>query len=227
MSIDYREYFAGQCFGSMALSEETCNAELFGDDVDTELEEHLDEELFGATAKRMNRKDAFEKAVKNFKKNHVITKGKYGKYKMSLKFAEKNPTLLEKAKLDLRKAKNKMVRIRRRIVAMWKKLDDKFKSHWKAKNKMNINDLFKKYGPHQFQIKQGSSAVLDLDKIKAMSKEDRRSFIKGLSKQDKRKLFRKRRKLRLSKMTPEQRKRFLARMKKRRAMRKAMRKQNA
>jgi len=152
MSIDYREYFAGQCFGSMALSEEACNAELFGDDVDAELEEHLDEELFGATAKRMNRKDAFERMVKHFKKAHVATKLKHKKC-AALEIGKRNPTLIEKAKLDLRKAKNNMVRLRRRIVSMWKKLDDSFKKDWKAKNKMNINDLFKKYGPHQFQIK--------------------------------------------------------------------------
>ena len=49
MSIDYREYFAGSCFGAMALSDEAYSAELFGDDLDVELDEEIDQELFGAS----------------------------------------------------------------------------------------------------------------------------------------------------------------------------------
>jgi hypothetical protein len=48
MPIDYLEYFAGNCFGAIGTNDEFVCDEQIGADIDAELDDHIDEELFGS-----------------------------------------------------------------------------------------------------------------------------------------------------------------------------------
>lgn len=147
MSIDYREYFAGSCFGAMALSDEAYSAELFGDDLDIELDEEIDQELFGASLTSTGA--AFLANVKMYKKLCMMARRQNARCKKFKR--EKKTKMLVICKRRLAKTKNKMIKGRRRLVAQWKKLDNKWKKGWSKKNKISFVGFLRKYGPHQFQ----------------------------------------------------------------------------
>ena len=150
MSIDYREYFAGSCFGAVALSGDTCSPVLMGDDIDVELDEHIDEELFGATAKGNSLRRNFSKNAKYYQALCLKARKQHAKC-CKLRKSPRHSKLLASAKRDLDKIKLEMVKGRRRLVAQWRKLDNKFKKHWAKKHNKSFAAFLREHGPHQFQ----------------------------------------------------------------------------
>jgi len=169
MPIDYLEYFSGQCFGAIGTNDEFVCDEQIGADIDAELDDHIDEELFGSANSKGKPKGLiigriqYKKLTDLFNKlrrKHRRGKGILAKIKNSHKISKANPkkSLMLKAKLtkDLEAVKSEMKYIAERINAMWRTRRDRFKKKWAENHK---NPAWKspaafiaKHGPHNLQV---------------------------------------------------------------------------
>lgn len=169
MPIDYLEYFSGQCFGAIGTNDEFVCDEQIGADIDAELDDHIDAELFGSANSKHKPKGLvigriqYKKLTDLFKKlRHKHRRGKsiIAKIKNAHKSSKANPkkSLMLKAKLtkDLEAVKSEMKSIAEKINAMWRTRRNKFKKKW-AENHKNPHwkspaAFIAKHGPHHLQV---------------------------------------------------------------------------
>jgi len=170
MAIDYLEYYSGHCFGAIGANSECLNDELLGAEIDAEIDDHIESEIFGASKfakfKRgirgrqqrltnlMNKLLAQKRKGKNTLMQIKLLSKKAGtKSTASSKLLRKK--LAKKHRL-LREIKAEMHKLTKRIMGMWNTSKDNFKKLWKRKHpqsSFNSPSLFiSKHGPHKLQF---------------------------------------------------------------------------
>ena len=143
MSIDFREFYAGQCFGAMSCVDGSYGADHIGADIDEELEAGVDEELFGAYT------DGKSKRLKaNFvrlQRLHRKAKSEHAIHKISGD---------RRSHKRLQAIKAKMSKVMYKIASIWRTMETDAKKEWAKMHKgsaKNPATYIKKYGPHKFQ----------------------------------------------------------------------------
>ena len=143
MSVDFREFYAGQCFGAMSCSDSAYGAEHVGADIDEELESGIDEELFGGyTSGKQKRLKA------NFIRLQKLHKKAGKEHSLYRQFG------LKKAKKRLAAIKSKMAKVMYKIASIWRTMETDAKKEWAKVHKGSSKSpaaFIKKYGPHKFQ----------------------------------------------------------------------------
>lgn len=137
MSIDFREFYAGQCFGAMSCSSGAYGSDQVGSDIDEELESGVDEELFGA-----NSSGKSKRLEANFTRLKSL-------YKKAIK-----EHISHKQSKRLKNIKSKMAKVMHKIVSVWRTMESDAKKEWAKSHKgpaKHPSVFIKKYGPHRFQ----------------------------------------------------------------------------
>jgi predicted nucleic acid-binding Zn-ribbon protein len=162
MSIDYREFFAGQCYGTISCADEGYGADQVCEDIDVELSESMDQELFGSVATIGTKRKKISNAMDNLKSLHNEAKKIHSRKKTLRASIIKSPKSTRKIKRkamfalrrDLAKIKSKMQDAIKDITSTWRKSKSAFKKEWRKHNKgvkKTPAHFISQYGPHKFQ----------------------------------------------------------------------------
>jgi hypothetical protein len=121
MSIDFREYYAGQCFGVIANTKEATSAEIFGAELDEELDAELDSELFGAEGRDKRQMAKLKRTMKRFSNMHSNLRHAHRKTKA---------TNSAGAAFRMKRLKHRLGKVGHKIIAIWKNLSEDAKVEW-------------------------------------------------------------------------------------------------
>ena len=160
MRKDFVAFYAGQCFGTASRCEDAYGSDCFGDDLDLELEEDVDAEVFGKATGAVHF-HKLEELLKDLKRCHA--KGRRHRRKAarlekrlsrSSKPKRMSSTYVE-ARRELAKCQREMKIICKKIMACWHKRNDAFKKMWTSQHhgdKRTPAQFIAKYGPHTLQF---------------------------------------------------------------------------
>ena len=165
MPIDYLEYYSGQCFGAIVTNNETVCDEHIGDDIDAELEDHIDDQLFGSSNRRNGKTKSglafgnrmYHKLEELFMKlRRLSVRGKRAVKKLAVAIKNEDHEAASKLKKVLKGIKSNMKNVSQKITALWRTRRNKFKQKW-AENHKNEHwkspaAFIAKHGPHNLQV---------------------------------------------------------------------------
>ena len=171
MAIDYLEYYSGHCFGAIGANSECLNDELLGAEIDAELEEHIESEVFGASnlaskkgiiviqRKQNKLKELMQKLLHHKRKaRRTLVQAKALSKKAGQKSTRSHKHLrteLAGKHRELAKIKAEMHKLVKKIMGLWNSTKDKFKKHWDKKHHKGSwrspASFIAKHGPHTLQ----------------------------------------------------------------------------
>ena len=169
MAIDYLEYYSGHCFGAIGANSECLNDELLGAEIDAELDEHIESEIFGAAGKpkekvrMIRRQTRLTKLMKELLAQKRKGQRALMRVKMLSRRAGDKSTVghkrlrkrLAKKNHELRKIKAQMHKLTKKIMGLWNSTRDTFKKIWSRKHTKGSwrspASFIAKHGPHNLQ----------------------------------------------------------------------------